>query len=55
MRFVSVYLSVLSIEPGEYQTRMAHDVLQDYYLNDAVVYVDDTIIYGRDEETKKRF
>ena len=30
---------------------MAHEVLQDYYLNDAVVYIDDTIIYGRNVET----
>ena len=26
-------------------------MLQDYYLNGAVVYIDDTIIYGRNEET----
>jgi len=26
-------------------------VLQDYYVNGEVVYVDDTIIYGRNEET----
>ena len=27
---------------------MAHDVLKDYYLNGAIVYIDDTVIYGRD-------
>ena len=32
--------------PGEYQARMAHEVLQDYYLNGAIVYIDDTVIYG---------
>ena len=30
---------------------MAHEVIHDYYLNGAVVYIDDTIIYGRNEET----
>ena len=30
---------------------MAHEILRDYYLNGAVVYIDDTIIYGRKEET----
>ena len=29
---------------------MAHEILRDYYLNGAVVYIDDTIIYGRNEE-----
>ena len=29
---------------------MAHEVLQDYYLNGAIVYIDDTVIYGRDVE-----
>ena len=29
---------------------MAHEILQDYYLIGAVVYIDDTIIYGRNEE-----
>ena len=31
--------------------RMAHEVLQDYYLNCVVVYIDDRIIDGRNEET----
>ena len=30
---------------------MAHHILQDYYLNGAVVYIDDTIIYGKNEES----
>jgi len=30
---------------------MAHEVLQDYYLNGVVVFIDDTIIYGRNEES----
>ena len=34
------------IAPGEYQARMAHEILQDYYLNGAIVYIDDTVIYG---------
>ena len=42
---------VVLTAPGEYQARMAHEVLQDYYLNGAVVYIDDTIIYG---EKRKR-
>ena len=25
---------------------MAHEILQDYYLNGAIVYIDDTMIYG---------
>ena len=29
---------------------MAHEVLNEYYLNGTVVYIDDTIIYGRNEE-----
>ena len=36
--------------PGENQARMAHEVMQDYYLNGAIVYIDDTVIYGRDVE-----
>jgi len=43
-RFLA-YPFVISTAPVEYQTRMAHEVLQDYYLNGAVVYIDDTIIY----------
>ena len=41
----------ISTAPGEYQARMAHHILQDYYLNGAVVYIDDTIIYGENEES----
>ena len=41
----------ISTAPSKYQARMAHEVLQDNYLNGAVVYIDDTIIYGRNEET----
>ena len=29
---------------------MAHEVLQDYYLNGAIVFIDDTVIFGRDVE-----
>jgi hypothetical protein len=36
----------ISTAPGEYQARMAHKILQDYYLNGAIVYIDDTDIYG---------
>ena len=37
----------ISTGPGEYQARMAHEVLTDYYLNGDI---DDTVIYGRDVE-----
>jgi len=40
----------ISTAPGEYQARMAHEVLQDYHLNGAIVYIDDTVIYGGDVE-----
>ena len=39
----------ISTAPGEYQARKAHEVLQDYYLNGALIYIDDTIIYGNEE------
>jgi hypothetical protein len=29
---------------------MAHQVLEGYYLNGAVVYIDDTVIYGKNEK-----
>ena len=29
---------------------MDHQVLEGFYLNGAVVYIDDTVIYGRDEK-----
>jgi len=29
---------------------MAHVVLKDFYLNGAIVYIDDTVIYGRNVE-----
>ena len=35
----------ISTEPGEYQTRMAPKVLKGFYLNGAVVYIDNTVIY----------
>ena len=35
----------ISTAPGEYQARMAHEILQDYYLN-GIYYIDDTVIYG---------
>ena len=37
----------ISTAPGEYQARMAHQVLEGYYLNGAVVYIDDTVIYRK--------
>jgi len=40
----------ISTAPGEYQARMAHEILQDYYLNGAIVYIDDTVIYGSSVE-----
>ena len=36
--------------PGEYQARMAHQVSEGYYLNGAMVYIDDMIIYGKNEK-----
>ena len=41
----------ISTAPGEYQARMAHEILQDYYLNGAIVYIDDTVIYGSTVES----
>jgi len=41
----------ISTAPGEYQARMAHEILnylfilKDYYLNGAIVYIDDTNSY----------
>ena len=29
---------------------MAHEILQDYYLNGAILYIDDTVIYGSSVE-----
>ena len=40
----------ISTAPGEYQQRMAHEILKDFYLNGAIVYIDDTVIYGRNVE-----
>ena len=40
----------MSTAPGEYQARMAHEILKDFYLNGAIVYIDDTVIYGRNVE-----
>ena len=37
--------------PGEYQARMAHKVLEGFYLNGAVVYIDDTVVYGKDAKS----
>ena len=39
----------ISTAPGEYQAKIAHQVLEGYYLNGAVVYIDDTVIYGKNE------
>jgi len=35
-----------STASGEYQARMVHEVLQDYYLNSAIEYIDNTVIDG---------
>ena len=43
---LSVSVIGISTAPGEYQARMAHQILKEFYLNDAVVYIDDTVIYG---------
>ena len=37
----------ISTAPGEYQDRMAHKVLEGYYLNGVVVYIDDTKLERR--------
>ena len=44
-RFLACPLGI-STASGEYQARMAHENLQDYYLNGAIVCIDDTVIYG---------
>ena len=41
----------ISTAPGKYQARIAHKVLEGYYQNGAVVYIDDTVIYGKDEQS----
>ena len=40
----------MSTAPGEYQARIAHVVLKDFYLNRAIVYINNTVIYGRNVE-----
>ena len=40
----------ISTAPGEYQARLAHQVLEGFYLNGSVVYIDDTVIYGEKEK-----
>ena len=40
-------LPSISTAPGEYQARLSHEVLQNYYMNCSVVYIDDR----RNEET----
>jgi len=35
---------------GVYQARMTHEILKDFYLNGAIVYIDDTVIFGRNME-----
>ena len=37
----------ISTAPGEYQVRMAHEISK---KNGAIVYIDDTVIYGRNVE-----
>jgi len=38
-----------STATGEYQARMVHQVLKDFYLNGAIVNIDDTVIYGKND------
>ena len=38
----------ISRAPGEYQARMALKVLEGFHLNATVVYIDDTVVYGKD-------
>ena len=40
----------ISTAPGEYQARMAHKILQDYYLNGSIVYIDGTVLYDSTAE-----
>jgi cleavage and polyadenylation specificity factor subunit 1 len=44
-RFLSCPFGI-STAPGEYQARMAHQVLQKFYLNGSIVYIDDKVVYG---------
>ena len=41
----------ISTAPGEYQARMANKVLEGYYLNGAVMYIDDTVVYGENDSS----
>ena len=40
----------ISTVPGEHQARIVHEVLKDYYQNGAIVFIGDTVFYGRDVE-----
>jgi hypothetical protein len=40
----------ISTAPGIYQQRMQDVILKDYYLKGCVVYIDDTIVYGKTPE-----
>jgi len=44
-RFLACSLGI-STAPGGYQARMAHEIMQDYYLNGGMVYIDSTVTYG---------
>ena len=35
----------ISTASGEYQARMTHE-LQDYYINGAIVYIDETVMHA---------
>ena len=37
-------------DSGKYQARIAHQVKEGFYLNRAVVYIDDTVIYGKTKQ-----
>jgi len=34
---------------------MAHKVLEEFYLNGAVAYIDDTVVYGKDEKNSCKY
>lgn len=40
----------ISTAPGVYQDRMAHVILRDHVTKGCLVYIDDTIVYGKTEE-----
>jgi hypothetical protein len=39
----------ISTAPGIYQDRMANEILKDVYLKGELVYIDDTVVYAKDD------